>query len=296
MRISGARLFVKPDCPLCDEARLVLAEVTRRLPLQVQEVDIEGDAVWRQLYAEHVPVLDLGDHHRLYWPFTPDQVLAELQTAPATAYPRPLAGWARRLLLGLDGLIYWFSKHWLSISASVLGLFVALPLLAPILMAAGLVTPANLIYAAYSLVCHQLPSRSFFIFGQQMAFCQRDLAIYASLLVGMLAFGLVRRRLRPLPVRFYLLMILPMAIDGITQTVGLRLSTWQLRVVTGVLFGTANAWLALPYLEDIWRDVQRSAERQLADDRRQIGSAGDAAPDRARTMSGGGLARGRSHH
>jgi len=171
-----------------------------------------------------------------------------------------------------------------------------LPLLAPILMAAGLVTPANLIYAAYSLVCHQLPSRSFFIFGQQMAFCQRDLAIYASLLVGMLAFGLVRRRLRPLPVRFYLLMILPMAIDGITQTVGLRLSTWQLRVVTGVLFGTANAWLALPYLEDIWRDVQRSAERQLADDRRQIGSAGDAAPDRARTMSGGGLARGRSHH
>lgn len=267
--MPGARLYVKSDCPLCDEARHTLGEVARSAPLEVQEVDIEGHPVWRRLYAEHVPVLELGDHHRLYWPFTAAQVLAALQTMSTLNPTRPMAGWVRRLLLGLDGLIYQFSRHWLGVSAGVLAVFVALPVLAPVLMAAGLATPATLIYAAYSLVCHQLPSRSFFIFGQQMAFCQRDLAIYASLVVGMLAFGLVRGRLRPLPWPVYLVMILPMAVDGTTQAIGLRTSTWQLRVVTGVLFGIGSAWLGLPYLETIWREVQRSAERQLAPDRPQ---------------------------
>lgn len=268
--MPGARLYVKSDCPLRDEARHALDEVARHAQLEVQEVDIEDHPVWRQLYAEHVPVLDLGDHHRLYWPFTAAQVLSELQAMSTRDAPRPMAGWLRRLLLGLDWLIYGFSRHWLGISASVLALFVALPVLAPIFMAVGLTAPAQLIYTIYSLVCHQAPSRSFFIFGHQMAFCQRDLAIYASLLVGMLAFGLVRGRLRPLPWPIYVVIILPMLVDGITQAIGLRTSTWQLRVITGVLFSVGSAWLGLPYLENIWGEVQRNAERQLARDRQQV--------------------------
>ena len=44
-------------------------------------------------------------------------------------------------------------------------------------------------------------------------------------------------------------MILPMAIDGTTQMFGLRESTWELRVLTGTLFGLGNVWFALPLIQ-----------------------------------------------
>jgi uncharacterized membrane protein len=84
-----------------------------------------------------------------------------------------------------------------------------------------------------------------------MAVCERDLAIY----VGLLLVGLVyarRRGTRPRPLGFkwYCVLILPMAVDGFTQLFGWRESTWEQRVVTGLLFGLASAWLVLPRLDD----------------------------------------------
>jgi uncharacterized membrane protein len=43
-------------------------------------------------------------------------------------------------------------------------------LLAPILMKEGLETPATWIYRGYSLLCHQLGFRSFYIFGEQIVY------------------------------------------------------------------------------------------------------------------------------
>jgi hypothetical protein len=37
--------------------------------------------------------------------------------------------------------------------------------------------------------------------------------------------------------------------NGLTQLLGWRESTWGLRVATGLLFGLASAWLALPRLD-----------------------------------------------
>jgi uncharacterized membrane protein len=54
-----------------------------------------------------------------------------------------------------------------------------------------------------------------------------------------------------------------MAVDGITQLVGLRSSTWQLRTITGALFGLGSAWLALPYVEEAFQDIRRSANQHL---------------------------------
>jgi uncharacterized membrane protein len=54
-----------------------------------------------------------------------------------------------------------------------------------------------------------------------------------------------------------------MAIDGFTQLFGLRSSNWQLRTLTGVLFGVGSAWLALPYLEEAFQDIRQSVNQQL---------------------------------
>jgi uncharacterized membrane protein len=37
-----------------------------------------------------------------------------------------------------------------------------------------------------------------------------------------------------------------MALDGFTQLFGWRESTWELRVITGLLFGFASGWLVYP--------------------------------------------------
>lgn len=59
------------------------------------------------------------------------------------------------------------SRHWLLLFNLVVGLYVALPILAPMLMEAGLTTPARIIYTAYSPMCHQMAFRSFFLGGEQ---------------------------------------------------------------------------------------------------------------------------------
>jgi uncharacterized membrane protein len=82
-------------------------------------------------------------------------------------------------------------------------------------------------------------------YGWKLAFCERDLAIYLSLLV----FGVWyarRRGIAELSWQGYCLLALPMALDGFTQLFGWRESTWELRVATGALFGAASSWLLFP--------------------------------------------------
>jgi uncharacterized membrane protein len=168
-------------------------------------------------------------------------------------------------------------RHWLLALNATFALLLAGALAAPISAALGWTAAADALYAVYHFTCHQWAFRSFFLFGPEpiagytqqqladlgtdpftyigsaalgwkMAFCERDLAIY----IGLLAVGLLYARRRDLePANFWLygLLILPMAIDGFTQLFGWRESTWELRVVTGLLFGLASAWLVLPRLD-----------------------------------------------
>ncbi len=137
---------------------------------------------------------------------------------------RPVTGLARSLTLWANRRILWLSKHWLATFNLFFLIYVGLPFLAPILLANGYTDAANAIYTFYRAACHQLPSRSYFIMGEQVAFCQRDVAIYGSLLLGGLVFGLVHYRLKPLQLRYYVFFLVPIAIDG-----GMQLASELLR-------------------------------------------------------------------
>jgi len=108
-----------------------------------------------------------------------------------------------------------------------------------------------------------MPSRCFFIGRFQVAVCQRDLALYAGACLAGLLFGLVRERVRALPVRVWVILISPLVLDGVTQLLGLRLSTWQLRTASGLLASGATVWMVYPYLEEGFRDIRTSAKSQL---------------------------------
>ena len=166
-------------------------------------------------------------------------------------------------------------RHWLLTLNLAVSTFLLGALAAPVLAAVGWRPAADALYAAYHFTCHQWAFRSFFFFGLQpvysqqtlaeqgidpfgfignanlgwkMAFCERDLAIYLGLLlVGVLYAR--KRDLKPSGFVLYGVLILPMALDGFTQLFGWRESTWELRVVTGLLFGVASAWLVLPRLD-----------------------------------------------
>lgn len=71
---------------------------------------------------------------------------------------------------GIDRLVYWISRHWLALFNVLVAVYVGLPLLAPVLMNVGATGPARVIYTIYSPLCHQMASRSFFLFGEQPAY------------------------------------------------------------------------------------------------------------------------------
>ncbi len=199
---------------------------------------------------------------------------------------------AEKLIAFLDKLVFSIAKHWLLLVNLVIGIYAGLPVLAPVLMALGYPWPAKVIYTVYESLCHQLPQRSFFLFGPRlaysletlqellgpemltrafignaalgykMAYCQRDTAMYGSMLLAGMVFGLVRRRLRPLPFAIYLVLLAPWAFDGLVQLLTSYESSWQLRTITGSLFGLATVWFAYPYLEVGMTDLRRTTGKK----------------------------------
>lgn len=83
---------------------------------------------------------------------------------------QPVTGRTRTFVITVDRFIYWLSRHWLAVFNILVALYVGLPMLAPVLMNAGYQRPAQTIYTIYSPLCHQMASRSFFLFGEQYAY------------------------------------------------------------------------------------------------------------------------------
>ena len=182
-----------------------------------------------------------------------------------------VAGWTRHLVIAVDRLAFWISSHWLALFVVASGVLVLVPFLAPLLMKVGAVGPANIIYGFYSLLCHQLPQRSLFLFGPQpmyslaeikavwpldgflglrqfvgnpemgykVAWSERMIALYGSVWLGALVFALVRTRLRSLSLAAWLLAgVLPMGLDGLIHMVNDAVSG-----TSGAGFRDNNAWL-----------------------------------------------------
>lgn len=294
--------YTKEDCPLCDEAEALLQRLQGEYPFAVEAVDIASDGDLFQRYQYTVPVVVVGNGLTVAAPVTEERLRWALNHAPgfetaAAAQPQ-VTGRLRDFIISLDRAIFHFVKHWLLIFNLLLGLYVGLPVLAPALMASGAEGPARLIYTIYKPMCHQLPWRTFFLFGERfyyteaylvsqvgeeplatlwtakdfvgtsqlgykMALCERDVAIYGAMLLGGVLFGLARKRLKPLPWLVFALFVAPMAIDGGIQLVGLYESTPLLRVLTGGLFGFGTIWLAYPYFEVGMQDVRRELYRKF---------------------------------
>ncbi|MEA3335672.1 MAG: DUF2085 domain-containing protein [Chloroflexota bacterium] len=199
-----------------------------------------------------------------------------------------------------DRIVLGIARHWLAFFNIAIFTYLIIPFLAPLLMQVGASGPARLIYTVYSPACHQLPDRSYFLFGEKpvyslseleesgvlessnillrrkyvgdetlgwkVALCERDLAIYGAVVLAGLLFGLIRDRFRvpKLSFKFFLILLFPIAFDGLSQLFGFRSSNWMLRTITGALFGFATVWLAYPYIDESMAEIRESTEKKLA--------------------------------
>ena len=166
--------------------------------------------------------------------------------------------------------VFLINKYWFYIFNLSYGLFVGLPFLTPVLMEFELTWLAKIIYTVYSFLCHQLPQRSFFLFGEKfmyslgeiqnawqvtndplvlrkfngnpemgwkVAWSDRMIFMYSSVLFAAWIWYPLRRKLNSIPVWGLILFIIPMALDGITHTISDFAGIGQ-------GFRDSNAWLA----------------------------------------------------
>lgn len=220
----------------------------------------------------------------------PLQTTSPAQKESSEANPT-LHDWTSRVTRFANALVRAIAQHWLLIFNTAMGLYATLPALPPVLMKSGHPRAAGLLYTLFTPLCHQLPERSFFLFGPRftytlaelerhigpevplrytgsaalgykLAICERDTAMFVAIWLAGLAFVLVRRRVRPLSVKAFALTCVPMAVDGLGQLVGLWESTWWSRVLTGSLFGVGCIWLAYPLVEDAMQDVRKVVNQE----------------------------------
>ncbi len=161
--------------------------------------------------------------------------------------------------------------HWFTLFGVIMGMVVVLPFLAPIFMAIGWSAFGKAIYFIYSFLCHQLPERSYFLFGPKLTYSLSEIqtawqnttnplilrqfignhelgwkVAWSDRMVSMFTatwiFGILwwpfRCRLKPLPWWGLALFLLPMAVDGsshfLSDLAGL-----------GKGFRDNNEWLAI---------------------------------------------------
>jgi uncharacterized membrane protein len=213
-----------------------------------------------------------------------------------------------------QNIFQWISTHWFETFLIVYGLWVFVPFLAPVFMQLGWAGAGKAVYFIYSFFCHQLPERSFFWFGEKtmyslseiqsawqntsnpmilrqfigneamgwkVAWSDRMISFYTSVWFFALLWYPLRRRIKPISWWGFTLLLLPIAVDGITHAVsdlagignGFRdTNAWLatltnnvfpatfymgdalgsfnslMRFITGLLAGLGIVWLAFPYI------------------------------------------------
>jgi hypothetical protein len=72
------RLIGKAGCHLCEEARVVVADVCADLGVGWSEVDILTDPDLLARYAEYIPVVVVDGEPHDFWRVSPDRLRAAL--------------------------------------------------------------------------------------------------------------------------------------------------------------------------------------------------------------------------
>ena len=94
--------------------------------------------------------------------------------------------------------------------------------------------------------------------------CVRCTGIYFGFLIGTIVYPfIIGFKTRDTPHRWILIVaLLPLGIDGFTQLIGLRESTNDLRIITGMFFGMLTAFFIVPVFFQIYDELYIFIKKQ----------------------------------
>jgi uncharacterized membrane protein len=175
-------VYYREKGPEFDQLLADLDTLQAVVPHQVAVVNLDSDRDLQERLGQHLPVIQIGPY-RLQPPFNRQDLQIILSAARDRITQLEKVdeeGYRERLVKGhtmssSDNLTLWLSRHYLALVNLLLLVYIGLPFLAPVLMKEGIVIPATVIYRVYSIMCHQLAFRSWFLFGEQ-AYYPRELA------------------------------------------------------------------------------------------------------------------------
>lgn len=148
------------------------------------------------------------------------------------------------------------APYWLLVAGVTL--FIGGTLAAPWARAQGW-SGATYLYQFYAPACHQLPARSFHLWGEPLAACHRCVGLYGGFLLGLLVMPLWPRwrdRLLDQPRRIVLFAV-PMAIDWLLFSYNVAAS----RFLTGFVASFPLSALAWAAASDLYQRALHSWEK-----------------------------------
>ena len=116
------------------------------------------------------------------------------------------------------------------------------------------------IYSIGDVECHQISDRSYYLNGNQMPFCARDLGLFIGLAAGFGVALFYRVRMNPL---YFLLGLIPMGIDGGLQAFTSYESNNPLRLATGIIAGAALAVLISIFVQAFQMEREKARTPRL---------------------------------
>lgn len=229
-----------------------------------------------------------------------------------------------------QSIFQWIGTHGIESFLIVYGIWVFLPYFAPLFMQIGWTGAGKAIYFIYSFFCHQLPERSFFWFGEKtmyslseiqtawqdtinpmilrqfignetmgwkIAWSDRMISLYTSVWLFAAIWYPFRRKIKPISWWGFILLLIPITIDGGTHMIsdfagigqGFRdTNQWLaaltnnalpvtfyagdalgsfnsiMRFITGILAGLGIVWIAFPYIFQTQAYNQKLDEKEYA--------------------------------
>jgi uncharacterized membrane protein len=143
------------------------------------------------------------------------------------------------------------------IGGTVALIWVLLIVLPAVAKANGLTQISTPLYSFFSLLCHQMPARSFHIEGEQFGVCSRCFGVYFGILLGFAVYPLWRRLddTEPISRIWLFLALVPITIDWSLTIFGIWENTHLSRFITGLLLGAACATFIVPAIVEIAKNV-----------------------------------------
>lgn len=171
------KVYTREGCHLCDEVLENLKSLEEEYPHKVEIVDVDRKRSLQKEYGEKVPVVIVGPY-KMNPPVTREDLRitlgaaaigmeqdAAIKESVSRSLPAHFYRWTKS-----DSIFLWISRHLIGLVNLLVAVYLGIPFLAPVLMAAGATVPAKTIYGLYGFACHQLAFRSWFVFGEQAAY------------------------------------------------------------------------------------------------------------------------------